>query len=255
MMLPRPSSSNYPAPVPLLAAQPRAALAPHNALAVAWAFLASTLQWRTLARGSPANVGSHDIVAMIPALTMHERGDMRSTYRLSWDQYFMAIAAITSLRSQDPRRSVGAVLVDARNHIVGTGYNGFIRGTPDDAFSWSDEADWVDSKYPYVVHAEQNAVLNATVCDLRECRIYVTHFPCHECTRLLAQKQVLEIVYCSDHRVSEDSHVAALRMVEAANLAIRQIGLPDMDDVLRRLKGAESPDSAPRRRVLPGKPF
>ncbi|MCI5163636.1 MAG: hypothetical protein D3917_16790, partial [Candidatus Electrothrix sp. AX5] len=41
--------------------------------------------------------------------------------------------------------------------------------------------------YPYVCHAELNAVLNATSRNLSGCRIYVALFPCNECTKVIIQ--------------------------------------------------------------------
>ena len=79
---------------------------------------------------------------------------------LSWDEYFMGIAVFTSLRSKDPSSKVGAVIVNEKNRIVGTGYNGFVAGIDESAFSWEREGEWLHTKYPYVVHAEANAILN-----------------------------------------------------------------------------------------------
>ena len=44
---------------------------------------------------------------------------------ISWDEYFMGIALISSFRSKDPNTQVGACIVDKNNKIIGIGYNGF----------------------------------------------------------------------------------------------------------------------------------
>lgn len=96
---------------------------------------------------------------------------------LSWDEYFMAVALLSGWRSKDPNTRVGACVADSDNKIVGVGYNGFPWGCSDDELPWSREGAYLDTKYPYVCHAELNAVLNATSRNLSGCRIYVALFP------------------------------------------------------------------------------
>ncbi len=68
---------------------------------------------------------------------------------ISWDDYFMAIAFLSSMRSKDPSTQVGACIVNTERRIVGIGYNGFPRGCSDDELPWSREADdELDTKYP-----------------------------------------------------------------------------------------------------------
>ena len=84
---------------------------------------------------------------------------------LSWDEYFMAVALLSAGRSKDPNTQVGACVANSQNRIVGVGYNGFPRGCSDDELPWAREGDYLDTKYPYVCHAEVNAILNAIVVD------------------------------------------------------------------------------------------
>jgi len=82
---------------------------------------------------------------------------------LSWEDYFMSIAFLSAMRSKDPNKQVGACIVSDNNIIVGIGYNGFPRGCPDTGLPWaklSRNDDILETKYPYVVHAEANALLN-----------------------------------------------------------------------------------------------
>ena len=90
---------------------------------------------------------------------------------LSWDEYFMAVALLSAQRSKDPNTQVGACVANDQNKIVGVGYNGFPRGCSDDELPWERAGSFLDTKYPYVCHAELNAVLNAISTDLRNCRI------------------------------------------------------------------------------------
>ena len=78
---------------------------------------------------------------------------------ISWDEYFMGIAMLAAKRSKDPNTQVGACIVSQDNIIISTGYNGMPKGCSDDEYPWERDGD--QTKYPYVVHAELNAVLNA----------------------------------------------------------------------------------------------
>lgn len=145
---------------------------------------------------------------------------------INWDQYFMGIVKLSALRSKDPNTQVGACIVSENKRIVGVGYNGFPYGCDDDKFPWSKTGDFVDTKYPYVVHAELNAILNSTK-DLNGCTLYVSLFPCHECVKAIIQSGIKEIVYCDDKYCGTESDIAAKRMLEAANVKTRK--MPNID--------------------------
>ena len=147
---------------------------------------------------------------------------MRETY-LSWDEYFMGIALLSAMRSKDPQTQVGACIVNKKNRIVGIGYNGFPRGCSDQEFPWEREGDFLKTKYPYVVHAEQNAILNSTG-NLSGCRLYVSLFPCHECAKYIIQSGIDEIIFMSDKYANTDSTLASKRMLDAAGVTYRQMG-------------------------------
>jgi dCMP deaminase len=142
---------------------------------------------------------------------------------LSWDDYFMGIALLSAQRSKDPSTQVGACIVDENNKIVGIGYNGFPRGCSDDELPWARKSpDVKDTKYPYVVHAEVNAILNSTV-KLQNARIYVALFPCNECAKMIIQAGIKEIVYLSDKYESTDSVKAAKKMLKMAGVGMRRL--------------------------------
>ena len=140
---------------------------------------------------------------------------------LDWDCYFMAMAHLSAKRSKDPSTKVGAVIVDELKHIVGIGYNGFPNGCSDDEFPWSREGEYEETKYPYVVHAELNAILNSTK-DLRGCTIYVSLFPCNECAKAIIQSGIKKIVYESDKYASSPSTIVSKRMLQAAGVELIQ---------------------------------
>ena len=142
---------------------------------------------------------------------------------LSWDEYFMGVAKLAALRSKDPNTQVGACIVDSNNVILSTGYNGFPIGCSDDDFPWIRSAEREeDTKYPYVVHAELNAILNAGGKDLRGSRIYVALFPCNECDKSIIQSGISEVVYLSDKYRDTPMTMASRRMLEMAGVKLRQ---------------------------------
>ncbi|HOI46675.1 MAG TPA: dCMP deaminase family protein [Bacilli bacterium] len=146
---------------------------------------------------------------------------MRKDY-ISWDQYFMGVAVLSSKRSKDPNTQVGACIVNPEKRIVGIGYNGFPYGCDDETFPWTNDGSFLDTKYPYVVHAEPNAILNATT-KLNNCSLYVSLFPCHECVKLIIQSGIKEIVYMSDKYNGTESDKAAKKMLQAAGVKTRQV--------------------------------
>ncbi len=148
---------------------------------------------------------------------------MRKNY-ISWDQYFMGVAKLSALRSKDPDTQVGACIVNTEKRIVGIGYNGFPTGCSDNLFPWAKKGDIVDTKYPYVVHAEANAILNATQ-SLKGSSIYVTLFPCNECTKLIIQSGIKEIIFESNKHKDHETHQAALKMLDAAGIKYHQINV------------------------------
>ncbi len=141
---------------------------------------------------------------------------------ISWDQYFMGVAYLSSKRSKDPSTQVGACIVNTKNRIVGIGYNGFPVGIDDDLFPWKNDDNWLDSKYPYVVHAEQNAILNATE-KLDDAKIYVTLFPCNECAKVIIQSGLKEVIYLEDKYHNQDIFIASRKLFDAANVKYRKM--------------------------------
>ena len=146
----------------------------------------------------------------------------RTSY-LSWDEYFMGVALLSAQRSKDPSTQVGACIVDKRNKIVGVGYNGFPTGCSDEDLPWAREGDFLDTKYPYVCHAELNAVLNSIKGDLHDCRIYVALFPCNECAKVVIQSGIREVVYLSDKYAATDSVKASKKMFAQCGVTMRAL--------------------------------
>ena len=137
---------------------------------------------------------------------------------ISWDEYFMGVALLSAKRSKDPSTQVGACIINKDKRIIAIGYNGFPKGCEDDVFPWGKtDSNPLNTKYPYVVHAEANAILNSN-SSLKGSKLYVTLFPCNECAKLLIQAGIEEIVYLSDKNRKSDSFEASKRMLDAAGI-------------------------------------
>ena len=139
---------------------------------------------------------------------------------LNWEEYFMAVAKLTAMRSKDPNTQVGACIVGTDNRILSVGYNGAPNGFDDDKFPWAREGNPLDTKYLYVCHAERNAILNfkGSRRDLENAVIYVDLFPCNECAKALIQSGVKRVVYLSDKYADSDSVQASKFMFKLAGV-------------------------------------
>lgn len=145
---------------------------------------------------------------------------MKRTDYISWDEYFFGIALLAAKRSKDPSTQVGACIVDQNNIILGTGYNGFPNGCSDDEFPWDREGE--NTKYPFVVHAELNAILNAKGRSLANAKLYVSLFPCNECAKAIIQSGIKEVIYLSDKYADTPGVKASKLMLNAAGVKLTQ---------------------------------
>ena len=146
---------------------------------------------------------------------------MKRADYINWDEYFMGVAMLAARRSKDPSTQVGACIVSQDNIIISTGYNGMPKGCSDDEFPWDREGE--ETKYPYVVHAELNAILNSNGRDLHGSRIYVALFPCNECAKAIIQSGVKEVLYLSDKYKDTMGNFASKRMLSAAGVKFTQL--------------------------------
>lgn len=141
---------------------------------------------------------------------------------ISWDEHFMGIAILSSLRSKDPSTKVGACIVSQDKRVLSLGYNGMPRGCDDIDMPWGrDDSDPLQNKYPYVVHAELNAILNANR-DIRGSKLYVTLFPCNECAKAVIQSGIKEIVFLSDKHRDEFAGKASDKLLSIAGIKITE---------------------------------
>jgi dCMP deaminase len=147
----------------------------------------------------------------------------KRTNYISWDEYFMGIALLSAKRSKDPGTQVGACIVSANRKIVSVGYNGMPTGCSDDDFPWEREGEPLETKYPYVCHAELNAILNNLGFNLSGCTIYTPLFPCNECCKAIIQSGIRDVIYISDKYAETDSVRASKKMMDHAGLHYRRL--------------------------------
>ncbi|MCF6462228.1 deoxycytidylate deaminase [Clostridium sp. Cult1] len=138
--------------------------------------------------------------------------------RKSWNEYFMQIAEIVATRSTCDRAEVGCLIVNDDNRIVSTGYNGSISGNPhcDDVGHTMRDGHCIAT-----IHAEMNALLYCAKegISVNGCKIYVTHFPCLNCTKALIQAGIKKIFYKHSYRIDD----YALELLKKNNIPYEKI--------------------------------
>ncbi len=143
----------------------------------------------------------------------------------------MTLAYVVAARSHDPDTRHGAIVVNAREHVIGTGYNGFPKGAPDSA--WPDTR---PDKYPRIVHAEPNALVN---CEgpTAGSTLYVTGLPCPQCMGLIVNAGIVAVVFGMTEsamvdeaateisvQIARECGVKLLRYEEPADLMLAMVG-------------------------------
>lgn len=152
---------------------------------------------------------------------------------ISWDEYFMGVALLSSMRSKDPSTQVGACVASQENKVVTMGYNGMPVGINDDIMPWGRVGkDELDNKYLYVCHAEFNAILNSRG-SVRDCKIYVTLFPCNECAKAIIQSGIKEVIYMDDKYDGALNNLASKRLFNLAGVKYRKYEGRKIDILLK----------------------
>lgn len=148
--------------------------------------------------------------------------------RISWDEYFMAQSHLLSLRSTCSRLSVGATIVKDKR-IVSGGYNGSIKG---DEHCIDVGCKVVEGHCVRTIHAEINAILQCSRFGVgtEGATIYVTHFPCLNCTKSIIQAGIKEICYANDYRNNE----YARELLEKSGIIVRKVDY-DVNSIVERL--------------------
>lgn len=137
--------------------------------------------------------------------------------RIEWDQFFMAQCFLISTRSTCTRLAVGATIVRDKRIIAG-GYNGSIAGGD----HCIDKGCYViDNHCVRTIHAEMNAILQCAKFGVptEGAEIYVTHFPCLQCTKAIIQAGIKGIFYAEDYK----NHPYALELLEQAGVKVEKV--------------------------------
>lgn len=118
---------------------------------------------------------------------------------ISWDQTWMEICNVIAKRSKDPKRKIGALIVNDDHKIISIGYNGMPNVKAglnnDQIYPWDKHNIVAEkTKYPYVVHAELNAILNANQ-SVKGCTLYVNYNCCNECCKAIVQSGIKKVIY------------------------------------------------------------
>ena len=155
----------------------------------------------------------------------HEVLEQQRLDNLSWDEYFMAVAKLSAMRSKDPNTQVGACIVSDDNRILSIGYNGTPNGYLDERFFWQRVGNPLETKYMYVVHAERNAILNyrGNRRDFENAKIYVDLFPCNECAKEIIQAGIKQVIYLSDKYADTPENIASKKLFDMCGVSYRQL--------------------------------
>ena len=140
---------------------------------------------------------------------------------ISWDEYFMGVALLSAQRSKDSNTQVGACIVSPENKILSVGYNGMPTGCRDDDMPWERDCDRLKTKYPFVCHAELNAILNSG-SPLKGSRLYVSLFPCNECAKAIIQSGITQVIYLSDKYADSDDTKASKMMFDMVGVTYKR---------------------------------
>jgi dCMP deaminase len=146
---------------------------------------------------------------------------------MKWESRMIRMAKLISTFSKDPSTKVGAVIFNHyRKTVITTGYNGFPRKTSDKADLYEDR----DHKYPRVVHAEANAIVEAAAqgVSTRDAAIAITHPPCCACAGLIIQAGITCVIFeeTGDDMKRLNGHYA-MQLFEEANITIIGVTLPE----------------------------
>ena len=140
---------------------------------------------------------------------------------LQFDMFCMENARKYSINSNDPSTKVGCVIVNSKNYKIGEGCNTILLSK----FAEEKNGDWINTKYPYSIHAECMAILSVkNAADLKDATLYVTLCPCNECMKFIIQSGIKRVVYDSDKYADKDFTIAAKRLANECGIILEQLG-------------------------------
>ena len=143
---------------------------------------------------------------------------------LESNDYFMSVAFLTALMSEDPSTKVGACIVNADKKVVGLGYN----RAPKQGVNipWEKNTSTMEtyfkSKYPKILFAEMDAILNKTCLSLDGCTMYTLVYPWNECAKLIIASGIKKVVYYSDKYSKKNFAEVSKTLFKEANVTFKQ---------------------------------
>lgn len=140
--------------------------------------------------------------------------------QLGWDLYFLGLAKYISTKSKDPSTKVGAVIVDDKNRLVSTGWNGL----PQKVFDKPEYLNNREIKYKKIIHGEINAIIFASR-SLNNCTLYTYPFmPCCPCSSVVIQTGITRVVAPrSDNPRWQADFVLTRENFKDANITLEEI--------------------------------
>lgn len=131
----------------------------------------------------------------------------------------MALAKLVSLSSRDTHTQVGCIFSKG-NKILSCGYN---KPVDNMEITMNREGNWLDTKYPYMVHAEVNAICDydGKIKDFKDSELYVTLFPCNECAKLISTLGIKKVYFITDR--TEDIYIASKKILESSGIEYEQL--------------------------------
>ncbi|MFD1207040.1 MULTISPECIES: ComE operon protein 2 [Sporosarcina] len=137
--------------------------------------------------------------------------------RITWDQFFMAQCHLLAVRSTCTRLTVGATIV-RDNRIIAGGYNGSISGGD----HCIDHGCYVVGNHCVrTIHAEMNALLQCAKygSPVEGASLYVTHFPCLQCSKAIIQSGIKHVYYATDYKNDE----YAMKLFAQSGVSVQHI--------------------------------
>lgn len=149
------------------------------------------------------------------------------------DKIGMTLAEDYAQNSEDPNTKVGACIMDNDFQIISKGCN----NAPIEwkSIPWDNDVKGLgeyNTKYPYVIHAEMNAIFNALFLSdrpLNDTVMYVTLFPCSNCAKLIVKSGISMVIY-KEYRENEDTKAAKRLLTECGVIVM------DYNDLMKAKK-------------------
>lgn len=141
----------------------------------------------------------------------------KNEQRPNWHEYFLMLASDISYRSEDPNIQHGAIITDINHHIIGTGYNAAIRGADINLIPLNNR----DEKRKWMIHAEENAILNCTSKNPHS--IYITGKPCVNCLQRIINFGIKQVIYINRNgSITDNNETEQMRqtLVNMSNITM-----------------------------------